>query len=312
MRHRRVGASGLRVSSLGLGTWMWGTHVDGEVARDLLRLFLDAGGTLLDTAHSYGDGASETQLGSLLGDDVSRDEVVLATKAGLTHTPAGRVVDTSRRALLRELDRSLGRLGTDHVDLWMPHGWSDAVPLDETLGALEYAVSSGRARYVGVSNYAGWQAARAFSLLEAARVPLVATQVEYSLVARRAEDEVLPAARALGMGVLAYSPLGGGVLTGKYRSGVPSDSRAAMREFPGFVTGRLDAHGMAVTEAVTTAARGLQVTPTEVALAWVRDRPGVTSAVLGSRTVPQLRTALASEALELPTAIVEALDEVSE
>ena len=312
MRHRRVGASGLQVSSLGLGTWMWGTHIDGEVARDLLRLFLDAGGTLLDTAHSYSHGASETLIGTLLGDVVPRDEVVLCTKAGLTHTGEGRGVDTSRGTLLRQLDLSLARLRTDHVDVWLPHAWSDAAPLEETLGALEYAVSSGRARYVGVSNYAGWQTARAFSLLERARVPLVATQVEHSLVARRAEDEVLPAARALGVGVLAYSPLGGGVLTGKYRSGVPSDSRAAMREFPGFVTGRLDAHGRAVTEAVATAARGLQVTPTEVALAWVRDRPGVTSAVLGSRTVPQLRMALASEDLELPRAIVEALDEVSE
>jgi aryl-alcohol dehydrogenase-like predicted oxidoreductase len=291
---------------------MWGSVVDEDTCRDLLTTYLEAGGTLLDTAHSYGQGRSEELLGTLLRGVSARDEVTVCTKGGFTVTPEGRVVDASRRGLLRHLDDSLRRLGTDHVDVYLVHAWSDSAPLEETVGALEYAVTSGRARYVGVSNYSGWQVTRAFSLLENARVPLLANQIEYSLVNRKAEDDLVPAAGALGIGLLAYSPLAGGVLTGKYRSGVPSGSRAAMRQFPGFVRDRLDARSMAVAEAVSTAAAGLGVSATEVALAWVRDRPGVTAPVLGSRTVPQLRTALASEDLELPSEIVAALEEISD
>src|SRR4029453_13252530 len=157
----------------------------------------------------------------------------ICTKAGVARTPDRRVVDTSRSALLRHLDASLGRLGIDHVDLWLAPTWSDTAPLEEAVSALEYAVSSGRARYVGVSNYSGWQTARAFSLLESARVPLVANEIEYSLVTRDAEDDLVPAAEGLGFGLLPYSPLGGGVLTGKYRSGVPSGSRARAPPCPG-------------------------------------------------------------------------------
>ena len=172
-------------------------------------------------------------------------------------------------------------------------------------------MSSGRARYVGVSNYSGWQTARAFSLLESARVPLVANEIEYSLAHRDVEREVVPAAQALGVGLLAWSPLARGVLTGKYRNGVPSDSRAASRDFPQFAERFLDARSGSVVEAVATAARGLQVSPTEVALAWVRDRPGVVAPIVGARSTAQLRTTLASESLELPRQLVDALDEVS-
>ncbi|MEP6649728.1 MAG: aldo/keto reductase [Lapillicoccus sp.] len=312
MRRRRVGGSGLAVSRLGLGTMLWGSTLDDESCRDLLVAYVEAGGSLLDTAHSYGDGRSEEIVGALLRGVVPREDLTICTKAGITRTPEQRVVDTSRGSLLRHLDDSLRRLDTDRVDLWLVHAWSDSAPLEETVGALEYAVTSGRARYVGISNYSGWQAARAYSLLESARVPLVANEIEYSLVNRDAEDDLVPAAEALGFGLLPYSPLGGGVLTGKYRSGIPSGSRAASRQFPGFARDRLDARSAAVAEAVTTAAGGLGVSATEVALAWVRDRPGVTAPVLGSRTVPQLRTALASEELELPPEIVAALDEVSD
>jgi aryl-alcohol dehydrogenase-like predicted oxidoreductase len=312
MQRRRLGDSGLSVSRLGLGTMLWGSVVDAETARDLLGTYAEAGGTLVDTAHSYGQGSAESLLGELLGDVVGRDEVTLCTKAGIERRDGRRAVDTSRGTLLDQLDVSLRRLGTDHVDLWLVHTWSDDTPLAESLGALEYAVTSGRARYVGVSNYTGWQSARAFSLLETARVPLVVHQLEYSLAARDAELEALPAAVALGMGALAYSPLAGGVLTGKYRSGVPAGSRAAMREFPHFAADRLGPRELAVADAVSTAAQGLGVTPTEVALAWVRDRPGVTAPVVGSRTVAQLRAALASEDLALPDELVRALDEVSD
>jgi aryl-alcohol dehydrogenase-like predicted oxidoreductase len=312
MRRRRMGGSGLAVSRLGLGTMLWGRVLGEDDCRDLLIAYLEAGGTLLDTAHSYGDGRSEELVGSLLREVARRDDVTICTKAGITRTPEERIVDTSRGGLLRHLDDSLRRLDADYVDLWLVHTWSESTPLEETVGALEYAVTSGRARYVGVSNYSGWQTARAYSLLESSRVPLVANEVEFSLVTRDAEDDLVPAAEGLGFGLLPYSPLGGGVLTGKYRSGVPSDSRAAMRQFPGFGHDRLDTRSMSIAEAVSTAAAGLGVTATEVALAWVRDRPGVIAPIVGSRTVAQLRTALASEDLELPAEIVAALDEVSD
>jgi aryl-alcohol dehydrogenase-like predicted oxidoreductase len=307
-----MGGSGLAVSRLGLGTMLWGRVLGENDSRELLIAYLEAGGTLLDTAHSYGDGRSEELVGSLLREVARRDDVTICTKAGITRTPEERIVDTSRGGLLRHLDDSLRRLDADYVDLWLVHTWSDSAPLEETVGALEYAVTSGRARYVGVSNYSGWQTARAYSLLESSRVPLVANEVEFSLVTRDAEDDLVPAAEGLGFGLLPYSPLGGGVLTGKYRSGVPSDSRAAMRQFPGFGHDRLDTRSLSIAEAVSTAAAGLGVTATEVALAWVRDRPGVVAPIVGSRTVAQLRTALASEDLELPAEIVAALDEVSD
>lgn len=306
-----MGNSGLTVSRLALGTMTWGRATDEETAREQLHTFLDAGGTLVDTAHGYADGASEEIIGRLLQDDLDREDVVLCTKAGISRRSGDRVVDTSRHSLLRQLDTSLDRLGTDHVDLWLVHTWSDEVPLAETLSALEWAVSTGRARYVGVSNFSGWQAARAMSLLEQARVPLVANEIEYSLVSRAPEPDLTDAATALGFGLMPWSPLGRGVLTGKYRHGIPADSRAASRDYPRFTARFLDDHTTAVVEALAIAAKGLDVSLAEVALAWVRDRPGVVSPVVGARTTAQLRTSLASESLELPEELVAALDEVS-
>ncbi|KQU68633.1 aldo/keto reductase [Phycicoccus sp. Root563] len=312
MRQRRMGTSGLSVSRLALGTMTWGRTTDEENAREQLRTFLDAGGNLLDTAHGYSDGAAEEIIGRLMGDAVDREDVMLCTKSGISRRSGQRVVDTSRHSLLRQLDTSLERLGTDHVDLWLVHTWSDEAPLTETLSALEWAVATGRARYVGVSNFSGWQSARAFSLLEQARVPLVANEVEYSLVNRNPEPDLLEAAQALGFGILPWSPLGRGVLTGKYRHGIPADSRAASRDFPRFTARYLDDRSTNIVEALAIAAKGLEVSTTEVALAWVRDRPGVVSPVVGARTTAQLRTSLASEQLELPAELVAALDEVSD
>ncbi|HWU20786.1 MAG TPA: aldo/keto reductase [Nocardioides sp.] len=314
MHHRYVGASGLRVSRLGLGTMTWGKDTDEHEARDQLVAFVEAGGSLIDTAAGYTDGRSEELVGSLLGDVVGRDEVVLATKAGIWRRGGDRATDTSRGALLRGLDTSLKRLGTDHVDLWQVHIWSDEVPLEETLGALDFAVSSGRASYVGISNYAGWQTAQAATWQRAGtgRAPLTSTQMEYSLVNRRIEREVLPACDALGLGVLPWSPLGRGVLTGKYRTGTPSDSRAASSVFSSFVEAYLDDRSRGIVEAVCRAADGLGWTPLEVALVWVRDRPGVTAPIVGARTAAQLKTALLAEGRVLPPEIRTALDDVSE
>ncbi len=222
-------------------------------------------------------------------------------------------VDTSRGRLLSTLDASLGRLGVDHVDLWQVHTWHDGVPLEETLSALDLAVSSGRASYVGISNYAGWQTAQAATWQRAVpgRTVLASTQVEYSLLNRGIEHEVLPAAEATGLGVLAWSPLGRGVLTGKYRTGTPADSRAATSQFSSFVGAYLEERSAGVVEAVARAAEGLDLSPLQVALAWVRDRPGVTAPIVGARTAAQLASALETEDVELPGEITAALDDVS-
>jgi aryl-alcohol dehydrogenase-like predicted oxidoreductase len=186
MLTRRLGTSGLAVSRLGLGTMAWGTRTSPEDARDLLTAFRSAGGTLVDTAHGYAGGAAEDLLGDLL-EGPDRDEVVLVTKSGVSRATGNRVVDCSRRALMHQLDTSLRRLRTDHVDVWLAHTWDDHTPIEETVSALVWAVETGRARYVGVSNHVGWQAARTMSLLAASGVPLVANSVEYSLVARTPE-----------------------------------------------------------------------------------------------------------------------------
>jgi aryl-alcohol dehydrogenase-like predicted oxidoreductase len=313
MQQRSLGSTGLRVSRLGLGTMTWGRDTDEHEARDQLIAFVEAGGTLVDTAAGYTDGDSERLLGSLIGDVVGRDDVVLATKAGIHRRGRERITDTSRGYLLPTLDASLKRLGVDHVDLWQVHVWSDATPLDETLSALDAAVTSGRASYVGVSNYAGWQTAQAATWQRAVpgRVALASTQVEYSLLNRLVEREVLPACAALGLGVLPWSPLGRGVLTGKYRSGTPSDSRGASPAFAGFVGAYLDDSSARVVEAVARAADGLGWTPLQVALVWARDRPGVTAPVVGARTAAQLRGSLDTEDKQLPTELIDALDDVS-
>lgn len=312
MEQRSVGHSGLKVSHLGLGTMTWGVETDIDEAAAQLVAFRDAGGTLVDTAPSYGHGKAEEMLGQLIADVVPRSELMIATKAGIAHgSDGGRTVDCSRGGLLRQLDASLRALGVDHLDLWYVHTVDDDVPFAETLGALDHAVASGRARYAGVSNYCGWRIGQAVAWQQAipGRAPIVANQVRYSLLDRGIEREVLPACSALGVGVLPWSPLGGGVLTGKYRGGVPTDSRASG-------AGRLlpihQPHAAAgIVEAVATAADGLATSPIAVALAWVRDRPGVTAPILGARTLGQLTGALASEALELPSEIRSALDDVS-
>ncbi|WP_328388257.1 aldo/keto reductase [Streptomyces sp. NBC_00400] len=313
MEQRHLGRTGLRVSRLGLGTLNWARDTDEQEAADQLKAFWEAGGTLVDTADIYADGGAEYLLGRLTEGLVPREDLVIATKAGSV-LAADRRVDGSRRHLLAALDASLERLGTEYVDLWQLHAFDPHTPLEETLQALDLAVTSGRARYVGLSNFSGWQLAKAGTWQLAApgvRNRLASTQMEYSLLQRGVEREVLPAALDLGMGLLPSSPLGRGVLTGKYRHATPSDSRGASEHLAPFVAPYLDETAGRVVEAVTTAADGLAVTPLQVALSWVRDRPGVTAPILGARTEAQLRAALSVETLSLPDEIRRALDDVS-
>lgn len=313
MELRPLGRTGLRVGRLALGTMTWGRSTDEIEALSQLRAFVDAGGTLVDTADVYADGASETILGQLLAELGIRDRICLATKAvSRPDDGSGRRFDASRAHLLRALDGSLARLGTDTVDLWQLHAWDHLTPIDETLAAADDAVRSGRARYVGISNYAGWQLAQAATWQRArGHAPIVSAQMEYSLLERGVEREIVPAAQALGVGILPWSPLGRGVLTGKYRHAVPADSRAGSADTAGWVQGYLDERGRRIVDALATAAEGLGASPGQVALAWLRDQPGVVAPILGARTAAQLDEALGSEDVELPDEIAAALDDVS-
>ncbi|MEU1308653.1 aldo/keto reductase [Streptomyces cinnamoneus] len=313
MEQRHLGRTGLRVSRLGLGTLTWGRDTGEHEAAEQLKTFWDAGGTLVDTADVYADGGAEYLLGRLLEDLVPRRDLVIATKAGSVLDPDRRV-DCSRGHLLAALDASLDRLGTDHVDVWQLHAHDPATPVEETLQAVDLAVTSGRARYAGVVGFSGWQLARAATWQLAApgvRTRLASTQMEYSLLQRGIEREVLPAALELGIGVLPSSPLGRGVLTGKYRRATPADSRGASEHLAPFVAPYLDDAAGRIVDAVRTAADGLAVTPLQVALAWVRDRPGVVAPLVGARTAQQLTAALSVEGLSLPDEIRRALDDVS-
>jgi aryl-alcohol dehydrogenase-like predicted oxidoreductase len=309
MQQRYVGNSGLRVSALSLGTMSWARETEEQDAAALVRSFVDAGGTLIDTAASYADGQAEAMLGGIVGDVVARSEVVISTKAGLTTADGRRSVDTSRNGMLSGLDASLARLGTDYVDLWFAHAWDSNVPLEETLSALDHAVRSGRARYAGVSNFNGWQTAKAAAI---AGFPLVANQSEYSLLQRYAEIELIPAIEDAGLGLMAWAPLGRGVLSGKYRGHIPADSRAANQRLATYVEPYLEGPASSVVEAVAMAAKGLGRTALDVSLSWLLSQQGVATAVVGPRTPVQLKEILDSALAPLPPEIAQALEDVSD
>jgi aryl-alcohol dehydrogenase-like predicted oxidoreductase len=286
----------------------WGRDTDPDEAASQLVAFADLGGTLVDTADVYNDGEAERILGSILGDLVPRESVVLATKAVARREEGPFGGGASRGALLTALEGSLRRLEVDHIDLWQLHAWDDTVPIEETLSAVDDAVRSGKVRYAGVSNYSGWQLATA-ALTGSS--PIVSTQVEYSLVERGIEREVLPAAAYHGIGILPWAPLGRGVLTGKYRASTPADSRGASAHYAPYVEHHRTDRAARIVQAVVTAADGLATSPLSVALAWVRDRPGVVAPIVGARDTGQLLGSLISEELTLPAAIRAALDDVS-
>lgn len=313
MEMRQLGSTGLRLSRLALGTMTWGRDTDEHEAAEQLRSYLDAGGNILDTAAVYGDGDSERVIGGFLGTLVDREQILLASKGGIRFTDGERVVDNSRTSLLSDLDNSLNRLGVSYLDLWQIHAFDPNVPIEESLSALDFAVSSGRARYVGLSNFAGWQLAQAATMQNPlfGKAGIASIQVEYSLLNRKIERELLPAAVGLNVGVLAWSPLGRGVLTGKYRAGIPSDSRGATPHFSESISRYLDGRSRGIVDAVCVAAEGLGYSPLEVALSWVRDHPAITSAIIGARTGAQLRGILTVEEVELPDQVRAALDEVS-
>jgi len=308
---RRLGESDLIVSPFGLGTSTWGTTTDFDVATSQMSTYLAAGGNLLDTADVYGDGHAERFIGRMLGAGLMRDSVVLTTKSAAVIVDGKPFADASRGYLLSALDASLSRLGTDRVDLWQVHAWDRKVPIDETLEAIDTAIASGKARFAGVCNYSGWQTAVA-AVRQASKNgrPLASAQVEYSLLERGIEREVVPAAKHQSLGILPWAPLGRGVLTAKYRDGVP-EKRAGSRFFKWYVGRHLNDRAAGIVEVVASVADELGVTPVSVALAWVRDRPGVVAPLVGARTTEQLEESLAGADLCLPEEHRLRLDEVS-
>lgn len=313
MRSRRCGSSGLRVSELGLGTLTWGRDTDAPEAREMLESFVTAGGDLVELGPTPGDGLAVDVLGALLP-VVGRHRLVVVWRGARRQGPDGRMVPSAARGdMLDGLDDALARLDTDHVDVWLA-GPDRGVPLEETLAALDVAWRSGRARYVGLSHRGTWDTATAVVLGTGtgagASPPISVVEEEYSLMARSDEAGLLAGAAAHGVGILAHSPLAGGVLTGKYRHSTPPDSRAASPHLRHLVEGHLGRQHQGVVEAVVRAAEGLERTPMDVALTWVRDAPGVSSAVVGPRTSRQLDQLLDGSA-PLPAQIRAVLDEVS-
>lgn len=284
----------------------WGRDTDIHEARDQFNVYYEAGGRFIDTADIYSDGSAEEIVGEFLRD---RPDVVVSSKAGSVRNARRR--NASRSHLISALDSSLKRLRRSHIDIWHVNSWDPYTPLDETLSAMDWAVSTGRVRYAGISNFSGWQLAAAATTQATKPARVVAAQMEYSLVERGIEREVVPAALHHGTGILAWSPLGRGVLTGKYRYATPPDSRAASQHLASFVTPYLAERPRAIVDAVCMAAEGLGMSPIDVSLAWVTARPGVASAIVGARTAAQLRAIMAGSESVLPVEIHTALDEVS-
>lgn len=311
-----MGASGLVVSSLGLGTMTWGRDTPADEAFKQLEAFIEAGGNFVDTSPTYGLGVAEELLGQFLRDMGNRPDCIIATKAGFSVVDGHVQADTSRGALLRNLDESLTRLQTDYVDLWLVQNHDGHTSIDETLSALNAAVQSGKARYVGLSNYPAWAVTQAATLLSP-RVSglsapgLAAVEMEYSLLQRGIEAEIVSASQSLGFGIIGWSALGRGILTGKYRSTTPPDSRAASSHLRGFVEPYMGESSRRVVEALATAAQGLDIGMIDAALAWLDTREHLACSIVGARSADQLSTILKATGTQLPPQLVAVLDEVS-
>lgn len=306
MRRRRLGTCGLRVSEVALGTMTWGRDTDEHEAREQFDVYLEAGGTLVDTSDVYGDGASQEIVGQLLHHAGFDDVLVLSRSGGVRS--GDRDYDHSRRHLRASLDASLRRLGVDAIDVWSIHGRDPATPLDEVCDTMAEAVAQGKAHYLCVTDWPGPWIGYAASRLGGL---LVCGQYEYSLLERGVEADVTGFASEVGIGIIGWSPLGRGVLTGKYRRGTPADSRGASSHLRSFVEPYLDLPSRKVVDAACAAADGLTCAPLDVALAWVLRRPGVVSTVVGARTAAQLRGVIGGLGTDLPQEIDVALSEIS-
>jgi aryl-alcohol dehydrogenase-like predicted oxidoreductase len=310
MELRLLGSSGVKVSALCLGTMTFGNEADEATSSKIVDTFLEAGGNFVDTADVYQQGVAEEITGRALG--TRRDRVVLATKGRMPMSDDPNDRGAGRHHLTRAVDASLRRLGTDWIDLYQVH-WPDlAVPIEETLATLDDLVGAGKIRYVGLSNFLGWEIQRGIDACDRyGWAPITSHQPQYSLISREIELETLPLCRANDIAVLPWSPLGGGVLTGKYTTAdsVPTDTRLGDSQMQ--AARRLTEHNLAVADAIGQVAAELGKTPAQVALNWVLHRPGVTAPILGARTLSQLEDNLGAEGWQLDAAHVDALDRAS-
>ncbi|MEV1121362.1 aldo/keto reductase [Actinosynnema sp. NPDC049800] len=312
-----LGRSGLRVSRLALGTMNFGTggfHAaygrTEDEARPIFRRYLEAGGNFLDTADFYTAGESETILGRLVAEAGVRDRVVLTTKFTNSVDPGDpNAGGNGRKHMIRAVEASLRRLGTDYVDLFLLHTWDRLTPVDEVLRTFDDLARAGKIRHAGLSDVPAWYAARAQTLAEAhSLTPMISLQLPYSLIDRTVEAEHVPVGQELGLGVTAWSPLGGGFLTGKYRH---SDAGLTGE-------GRLAGGGSSWTDrqwellkVVEAVAAELGVTMAQVALNWVANRPGIGAAIVGASSAEQLGTSVAALDFELPAELRDRLDRAS-
>jgi aryl-alcohol dehydrogenase-like predicted oxidoreductase len=319
MEYRTLGLTGCVVSTLTLGTMTFGKETDEAGAHAQLDQFVAAGGNLVDTADVYQRGVSEEIIGRwLAARPAEREQVVVGTKGRFPMGDGPNDLGSSRRHLTQALDASLARLGVDHVDLYQLHSWDPVTPLEETLGFLDDAVRAGKTRYVGLSNFTGWQLQRAVDLAEHHGLARPRTlQPQYNLLVREIEWEILPACAANGLGVLPWSPLGGGWLTGKYDAQRRPTGATRLGEDPGRGVEAYDRRSgsertWAVVDAVREVATGRDVPMSQVALAWLVDRPTVTSVILGARTTDQLADNLGAAGLHLTAEETALLDTASD
>ncbi|SHN04394.1 aldo/keto reductase [Actinacidiphila paucisporea] len=320
MEYRNLGRSGCAVSALCLGTMTFGAESDEKTAFAQLDRFVEAGGTFIDTADVYSAGRSEEIVGRWLADrpaDIT-DQVVIATKGRFPMGPGPNDAGLSRRHLDRALTASLRRLGVDSVDLYQVHSWDPLTPVEETLRFLDDAVRQGRIHYVGLSNYTGWQLQKAVDTADFRGLARPVTlQPQYSLLSREIEWEITPACESEGLGLLPWSPLGGGWLTGKYRRDARPTGATRLGENPDRGVEAYDrraavARTWAVVDEVQAVAEETGATMAQVALAWLLDRPAVTSVILGARTVEQLDDNLGSAGLRLTAEQTARLDRASD
>ena len=320
MEYGTLGSSGTVVSTFALGTMTFGAETDEEGSHEQLDAFLDAGGTLVDTADVYSRGASEEIVGRWVDDRPSdvTDRVVLATKARF---PTGRDrndAGSSRRHLTRALDASLTRLRVDCIDLYQVHAWDSLTPIEETLRFFDDAVRSGKVRYAGLSNFTGWQVQKTVDVAEHLGLARPVTlQPQYNLLAREIEWEIIPACQENGLGLVPWSPLGGGWLTGKYTRDQRPTGATRLGENPergveAYDTRAGSERTWAVVDAVQTVAEACGVPMAAVALSWVHDRPAVSSVILGARTTEQLSQNLAAAGLHLTADETARLDAASD
>ena len=318
--YHTLGRSGLRVSPLALGTMTFGQEgwgCDAATASALLDQYFEAGGNFVDTADFYAGGASETMLGEYLAARGNRDAVVVSTKFSLNRQADPNSAGNGRKAMIRSLEGSLARLGTDYIDLYFMHAWDGLTPVEEVMRGLDDLVRSGKVRYVALSDSPSWYVARAQTLAEwRGFEPLCGLQLEYSLVERSSEWEYAALAQELGVGIVAWSPLGSGVLSGKYRAEVPFEElpegrlKVTAAHTPPSMT-KFSERNFAIITALEEVADKLGATMPQVAINWVANRPGVGAVVLGATKASQLGDNLGALDFTIPAELGERLDEAS-